>query len=177
VFCGSRKGRGTTYEELAQDLGRAVAEAGHSLVYGGGSIGLMGIVANAVLSGGGDAVGVMPERLTEMEVGHKYLGRLEVVPDMLSRKQRMIELADGFITLPGGLGTLDELFEILTWTQLGLIDKPMVLLDRDDYFRGLRHWLDQAVGEAFMDSAHRDRLLIARDPDEAVRLASNRTKR
>lgn len=175
VFCGSRSGTDPAYERLATALGRAIADGGHTLVYGGGGIGMMGIVADAVISHGGESLGVIPESLTEREVGHAGLNRLEVVPDMLTRKQRMIELADGFITLPGGLGTLDELFEVLTWSQLGLIDKPLVLLDDNRYFQTVLDWLDHAVDQAFMDAEHRDRLLVCRKPEEAVRTASGQT--
>lgn len=176
VFCGSRSGSEAGYERLASTLGRTIAEEGHTLVYGGGGIGMMGIVADAVIAHGGGSLGVMPESLTEKEVGHAGLDRLEVVPDMLSRKRRMIELADGFITLPGGLGTLDELFEVLTWSQLGLIDKPLVLLDDNHYFQAILEWLDHAVDQSFMDAIHRDRLIVCRDPGEAVRVAAGRSE-
>lgn len=172
IFCGSRTGSEPGYERLAATLGRTIADGGHTLIYGGGGIGMMGIVADAVIDHGGGSLGVMPESLTEKEVGHTGLDRLEVVPDMLSRKQRMIELADGFITLPGGLGTLDELFEVLTWSQLGLIDKPLVLLDDNRYFQAILDWLDHAVDHSFLDAKHRDRLIVCRNPEEAVRVAA-----
>lgn len=172
VFCGSRSGNEARFGRLARELGQSIAASGHGLVYGGGGIGLMGLVADAVVSGHGEAIGVMPEALTEREVGHSAVSRLEVVPDMLSRKRRMIELSDGFITLPGGLGTVDELFEVLTWSQLGLIRSPMILLDDSGYFRSLLQWLDHAVDTGFMDAAHRDALTLCDDPGEAVRQAA-----
>lgn len=129
VFCGSRPGRDPACRAAAEALGTGLAEAGMRLVYGGGRIGLMGIVADAVLAAGGDVVGVIPEFLTRREVAHEQVHELIVTDSMHSRKQRMFELADAFVTLPGGLGTLDETIEIITWRQLRLHDKPILLCD------------------------------------------------
>jgi uncharacterized protein (TIGR00730 family) len=129
VFCGSRPGVNPAYRAAAESLGKTFAERGIELVYGGGNVGLMGIVADACLAAGGKVVGVIPRALLEWEVGHEGLSRLEVVDSMHSRKARMAELADGFIALPGGLGTFEELFEILTWAQLGFHNKPVALLN------------------------------------------------
>lgn len=131
VYCGSSSGRSSHYAALAADLGRTLAERDVALVYGGSRIGLMGIVADAVLDGGGRVHGVIPRHLVEMETAHTDLTTLDVVDSMHERKSKMAELASGFVVLPGGLGTFDELFEILTWNQLGLIAKPVALLDVD----------------------------------------------
>jgi len=114
---------------MAEALGTAIVEAGHRLVYGGGNVGLMGIVADAVIAGGGDVIGVITEQLLALEVGHDGLTELEVLPDMHSRKARMAELADGFVVLPGGFGTYEEAFEVLSWNQLGIVSTPVVFLD------------------------------------------------
>ncbi|MEA5444717.1 TIGR00730 family Rossman fold protein [Gammaproteobacteria bacterium AB-CW1] len=168
VFCGSRHGRNPDYTRLAHNLGAALAEQGHGLVYGGGRVGLMGVMADAAMAAGGKVLGVIPESLESREVGHRNITRLEVVSDMLSRKQRMIELSDAFIALAGGLGTLDELFEVLTWRQLGLIDEPIILLDPFEDFTGIRSWMDHACRQGFMDPEHRDMLVVAHSPQEAL---------
>lgn len=132
VYCGSSSGRSPRYASIAADLGHTLATRGVDLVYGGGRIGLMGIVADAVLDGGGRARGVIPRHLVDMETAHSELTSLEIVDSMHERKSKMADLSDGFVVLPGGLGTFDELFEILTWNQLGLIAKPVVFLDVDN---------------------------------------------
>ena len=129
VYCGSRPGVVPAYAQAARDLGQAIARQGHGLVYGGGNVGLMGIVADAVLAAGGPVVGVIPEALVQREVGHQGLSEQHVVPDMHVRKRMMAERADAFIALPGGIGTLEELFEVWTWRQLGYHDKPIGLLN------------------------------------------------
>lgn len=175
VFCGSRRGNPSAYGRMTEKLGRLIGEGNHRLVYGGGRVGLMGLLADATLAAGGEVTGVIPGSLMEQEVGHESLTRLEVVSGMLARKQRMIELSDAFIALPGGLGTMDELFEVLTWSQLGMIHKPTVLIDPDGYFQGIRDWLDRAVEAGFMDPAHRDILKIGRSPAEALHLTTTTT--
>ncbi|MFM7568829.1 MAG: TIGR00730 family Rossman fold protein [Betaproteobacteria bacterium] len=134
VFCGAKPGLDPIYAELARAAGRAIAERGWQMVYGGGRVGLMGVAADAALAAGGEVIGVIPEGMLVREQGHRSLTRLEVVPDMAVRKTRMIALSDAFLTLPGGLGTLDELFEVLTLRQVRFIDKPIALLNANGYF-------------------------------------------
>lgn len=160
VFCGSRPGVRPVYRDVAESLGRTLAERGIELVYGGGNVGLMGIVADACLAAGGKVVGVIPRALMEWEVGHEGLTRLEVVDSMHSRKARMAELADGFVALPGGLGTFEELFEILTWAQLGFHNKPIALLNVDAYYQPLIQMMDRGVTEGFMKAENRGLLLV-----------------
>jgi uncharacterized protein (TIGR00730 family) len=134
VFCGAKTGNGPAFRTLASEAGRTIAERGWTLVYGGGGVGLMAATANAALAAGGEVVGVIPDLLMRRESGHPGLTRLEIVTDMAVRKQRLIELADGFLILPGGFGTLDELFEVVTLRQLGLHQKPLALADPDGYW-------------------------------------------
>ena len=164
VFCGSRTGRRPEYQAAAERLGRLLAERRIELVYGGGNVGLMGVVADACLEAGGSVNGVIPEALVGREVAgraveHSGLTRLEVVGSMHTRKARMAQLADGFIALPGGFGTFEELFEILTWAQLGFHGKPIGLLDVADYFAPLRALCDSALAEGFLNVASRALLL------------------
>lgn len=158
VFCGGSSGRGKVYLEAAREVGRTFAERGLTLVYGGGHIGLMGTLADAALAAGGTVVGVMPQSLVDREIAHPGLSRLEVVPDMLTRKARMAELADAFIALPGGYGTLDELFEMLTWTQIGTQAKPCGVLNVAGYYDALLAWVDHAVHEGLVRAGHRELL-------------------
>ena len=138
------------------------------LIYGGAQIGLMGVVADAVLAGGGEVIGVIPDALTLDEVAHQGLTSLEVVPSMHHRKARMIELADAMVALPGGLGTLEELFEVLSWAQLRLHTKPCGLLNIHGYFDPLLHFLDNAVEQGFISSEHRDLAVVDEDPDRLL---------
>jgi len=173
VFCGSNTGSGTAYAEAARRLARAIAGRGLRLVYGGGSIGLMGVLGEAALAAGGRVTGVTPRRLLEKEVVLRGLTELRVVETMLERKALMAELSDAFIALPGGLGTMDELFEMLTWTQLGLQRKPCALLDVDDYYAKLAAFLDHAVAQRFVTPQHRAMLIVERDAETVLdRLAS-----
>jgi uncharacterized protein (TIGR00730 family) len=167
VFCGSSPGRSEGFAALAAALGRALAAQGLTLVYGGASVGLMGRLADTVLDAGGTAIGVIPQALVDLEVAHGGLSELRVVGSMHERKAVMADLADAFIALPGGIGTLDELFEVLTWAQLGLHAKPTGLLDCDDYFRPLLVFLDHAVSAGFLQPLHREMLLV---DDDAERL-------
>ena len=160
VFCGSRPGVRPAYRAAAEAVGGLLAERGIELVYGGGNVGLMGIVADACLAAGGRVVGVIPRALLEWEVGHEGLTRLEVVDSMHTRKARMAELADGFIALPGGLGTFEELFEILTWAQLGFHSKPVGLLNVDAYYQPLVQMMERGVAEGFMKAENRGLLLV-----------------
>jgi len=149
VYCGSSFGHVSRHRERAARLGRVLAERGLTLVYGGGGVGLMGALAQACLAAGGTVIGVLPRFLMRKERGLRALTRLEVVDSMHARKERMFELADAFIVLPGGFGTLDETFEVLTWKQLGLHDKPIVLVDSDGYWRPLRALMDRIVEDGF----------------------------
>ena len=160
VFCGSRPGVQPAYRAAAEAVGVLFAERGIELVYGGGNVGLMGIVADACLAAGGRVVGVIPRALLEWEVGHEGLTRLEVVDSMHTRKARMAELADGFIALPGGLGTFEELFEILTWAQLGFHSKPIGLLNVEAYYQPLVQMMERGVAEGFMKAENRGLLLV-----------------
>lgn len=163
VYCGSSPGRRPTYREAARALGRTLADRGLRLVYGGGSVGLMGALADAALGAGGDVVGVIPEALVDREEAKEAV-ELRVVASMHERKQEMVSLADAFVALPGGLGTVEELFEVLTWAQLGIHDDPIGLLEVEGYFDALLEWFDHAVAEGFVSDAHRELLVSAGDP-------------
>lgn len=173
VFCGSSPGGQPAYLAAAVALGGLVARRGLGLVYGGASIGLMGAVADAALAGGGEVVGVIPAALEAKEIAHERLTRLEVVSSMHERKARMAELADAFVALPGGMGTLEETAEILTWAQLGLHHKPCGLLDVEGYWAPLVAFLDRAVRERFLRPEDRELLLVEQDPEALLdRLAA-----
>jgi uncharacterized protein (TIGR00730 family) len=175
VFCGSSPGRSKSYAAAASALGRLLASRGIGLVYGGASVGLMGTLANAVLEAGGDVIGVIPQSLVKYEVAHRGLPDLRVVATMHERKAMMTELADGFIALPGGNGTLDEFFEVLTWAQLGEHSKPCGLLDIEGYYSHLLAFLDHAVDERFLRPEHRTMLIVESTPDAILdRLAAYR---
>jgi len=158
VYCGSNAGSKPLYAERAVALGDRIAREGLQLVYGGGNVGLMGIVADAVLAGGGEVVGVIPEQLVNWEVAHKGVTRLEVVANMHERKKRMFDLSDAFVALPGGFGTLDEMFEMLTWRQLGIGDKPCAFLDVDGFYAPLMGMIDRMVEERFLHPDQREDL-------------------
>lgn len=164
VFCGSSPGRRSEYAEAARDLGTALARRGLGLVYGGGKVGLMGVVADAVLDAGGQVLGVIPGALHELEVGHQGLTRLEIVNTMHERKALMAESSRAFLAMPGGIGTFEELCEVLTWSQLGIHAKPVALLDVGGYWQPLLAMLDHAVEEGFLPAATRERLWVASDP-------------
>jgi uncharacterized protein (TIGR00730 family) len=170
VYLGSSPGRLPEFAEAAAATGRLLAEAGIGLVYGGGAVGLMGVLADAALAAGGEVIGVIPAGLFAAEVAHRGLTRLEVVPSMHQRKARMAELADGFAALPGGLGTLEELFEVLTWQQLGLHGKPVMLLDVGGFWDGLLRFVDDLVEVGFVPPASRERLVTATSPADLVHM-------
>lgn len=172
VFCGSANGVDPSYAEAAEAVGTAIGEAGHGLVYGGGRVGLMGTVAEAALTAGASVTGVITEQLVDREVAHRGLTKLEIVPTMHARKERMAELADGVIMLPGGFGTLDETFEILTWNQLGLVSLPVAYLDVNDYFEPLASFVNGLVEAGFVKPDHGQLLQRATEPAQAVRLAT-----
>lgn len=160
VFCGSSPGANGAYAQAARELGTLLAEQNITLVFGGGKIGLMGYLADAVLHHGGKAVGVIPEALVQKELAHESLTALHIVKNMHDRKALMYKLADGFVVLPGGAGTLDEFFEVFTWTQLGLLLKPLGLLNVDGYFDHLAAFLRHAVAERFLTLHHLDMLIV-----------------
>jgi uncharacterized protein (TIGR00730 family) len=168
VFCGSSPGNRPAYAELAVRTGELIARSGLSLVYGGGRVGLMGTLADAALAAGGRVVGVIPQMLIDREVGHAGLSQLHVVRTMSERKLLMGDLADAFLALPGGIGTMDELFEAWTWTQLGLHRKPCALLNLDGYYDPLIAFLDHAVAEGFLEPRYRAALLVATRLENAL---------
>jgi len=163
VYCGARTGRRERNVQVARAMGREIAGRGLTLVFGGGHVGLMGALSDAALAAGGEVIGIIPEQLVTAELAHRGLTRLEVVQSMHERKARMAELADAFIALPGGFGTLDETFEILTWAQLGLHGKPCGLLEVDGFYAPLLAWIDSAVQAGFVPAHHRDMLLVDED--------------
>jgi uncharacterized protein (TIGR00730 family) len=164
VFCGSASGLRPLYAEEARQLGSLLAACGLELVFGAGHIGLMGVLADAVLSADGRAIGVIPQSLVDRELAHGKLSELHVVETMHQRKALMADLSDAFLALPGGYGTLDELFEILTWAQLGIHAKPIGLLNTAGFFDPLLAWVDHAVAEGFIKAKHRALLLVESDP-------------
>jgi uncharacterized protein (TIGR00730 family) len=164
VFCGSSPGARPAYAEAAASFGRLLAGEGIGVVYGGGQVGLMGVLADAVLAEGGEIVGVIPQALVDREIGHPEVADMRVVGSMHERKALMADLADAFVALPGGLGTLEELFEVYTWAQLGLHRKPCGLLDVEDYYAGIATFLEHAVAERFLPEQHRAMLIVEREP-------------
>ena len=165
VFCGSSMGARPTYREVAQHLGKLLVERGWPLVYGGGQVGLMGTVANAVLDGGGEVTGVIPHFLNTREVAHDGVTRLELVDTMHQRKARMEELSDAFVALPGGFGTYEELLEILTWAQLGLHRKPIGLLNMQGFYDPLLAQVENGIREGFIRPEFRSLMVSAKSPD------------
>jgi uncharacterized protein (TIGR00730 family) len=164
VFCGSNPGARPAYADAAEALAGTLADRDIGLVYGGGAVGLMGRVADAMLERGGEVVGVIPQSLVDREIGHRGITELRVVATMHERKALMAELSDGFVALPGGIGTLEELFEVWTWGQLGLHAKPCGVLDVDGFYAGLTGFLDHATAEGFIRAPHRAALLSDTDP-------------
>ena len=165
IYCGSSPGKRKTYASAAIALAQALVKHNIRLVYGGASVGIMGIVADEVLRLGGKVIGVIPKALAHKEIAHDKLTELHVTQSMHQRKMKMAELADGFIALPGGIGTLEELFEIWTWAQLGFHDKPCGLLNVEGYYDALIQFLDHCAAEQFVKPHHRDILIVEQDPD------------
>ena len=165
VFCGSRSGTEPAYDEAARELGRTLAAENITLVYGGGRVGLMGVVAEAALGAGGEVVGVIPQALLEREIAHTGLTDLRVVGSMHERKALMSELSEGFIALPGGTGTLEEFFEVLTWAQLGEHRKPCALLNAGRYYDPLLVLFDHMVAKGFLSEEHRAMVLVETEPE------------
>lgn len=163
VFAGSSPGKRPEYAEAAQQLGEELCARGYDLVYGGGGVGLMGTVADSVLGNGGRVIGIIPAALAEKEVAHQGLTELRIVASMHERKALMAELSNAFIALPGGLGTLEELFEVLTWVQLGIHTKPCGLVNVGGYFNGLLEFILHAVEERFLKPEHRSMILVDSD--------------
>lgn len=170
VFCGASTGNNPVYQEAAVALGQTLAASGIRLVYGGGAVGLMGVVADAAMAAGGEVIGIIPQSLKDSEIGHQGLTRLEVVDGMHARKARMAELSDAFIALPGGLGTLEELFEVWTWGQLGYHRKPLGLLDVNQFYSKLSHFLDHLVEEGFVRAQHRGILQRSESPQALLQM-------
>jgi uncharacterized protein (TIGR00730 family) len=168
VYCGSSNGFSPRFAEAARALGRVLAGDGITLVYGGAAVGLMGLVADAALAAGGEVIGIIPQSLKDAEIGHTGLSRLEVVDGMHARKARMAELSDAFIALPGGLGTLEELFEVWTWGQLGYHAKPLGLLEVNGFYDPLLNFLDHLVQERFVRPQHREMLQRAATPAQLL---------
>jgi uncharacterized protein (TIGR00730 family) len=160
VFCGANPGARPAYAEAAGELARLLTANGIGVVYGGGGVGLMGKLADAVLAAGGEITGVIPQALVEKEIGHRGVADLRVVESMHERKATMADLSDAFVALPGGLGTLEELFEVYTWAQLGLHQKPCGLLNVESYYDGIGAFLDHAVRERFLAEEHRSLLIV-----------------
>ncbi len=168
VFCGASPGFDPAHAAFAREVGAGLAGRGIGVVYGGGRVGLMGALADGALAAGGEVHGVIPRALMDRELAHTGVTRLHVVETLHQRKARMAELSDAFVALPGGLGTLEELAEVLSWAQLGLHGKPVALLDPGGYFEPLLAFLDGAVEAGFLAPAHRARLIVARDLDELL---------
>ncbi|HVM60348.1 MAG TPA: TIGR00730 family Rossman fold protein [Verrucomicrobiae bacterium] len=173
VYCGSSPGKDPSFAQAARELGALLAKRGHTLVYGGGNVGLMGVVADAVLAAGGRVVGVIPDNLVRREVGHTGLTEQHVVTSMHDRKAKMAALGDGFLALPGGVGTLEEIVEVFVWMQLGLHGKPCALLNVNGYYDPLVKYLEHMVESRFLWPEQLSQLIVAREPAEALdRMAS-----
>lgn len=170
VFCGSSEGAQTAYRAAAAELGRTLARAGLGVVYGGARVGLMGALADAALAAGGEVIGVIPRGLAAREIAHDGLSRLYVVETMHERKARMAQQSDAFVALPGGYGTLEELFEAVTWTQLGIHAKPCLMMNTQGYFDALLRFLDHAMREGFIQGRHRGAIRVASDARETLRM-------
>ncbi|MEP0520512.1 MAG: TIGR00730 family Rossman fold protein [Hyphomicrobiales bacterium] len=173
VFCGSNPGNDPAYLEAAQTLGAAIVTRGYELVYGGAEVGLMGAVADAALEAGGRVVGVMPKALVDKEIGHKGLSEQHIVSSMHERKALMADLSDGFIALPGGVGTLEEIFEIWTWAQLGHHDKPLAFMNILGFYDPLCAFLDHQSSEGFVRKGHRDMAIFSKDAAEILQAFEN----
>ncbi len=165
VYCGSNSGADPAYANATRELARLLAGLGIRIVYGGASRGLMGVLADTAIEAGGDVIGVMPQALIDREIGHRGLNDLRVVSSMHERKAQMAELADAFIALPGGIGTLEELIEVYTWSQLGMHRKPLGVLNVNGYYDALATFLDDAVEARFLPAQHRDVLIFEPDPE------------
>lgn len=168
IFCGSSAGNQAVYADAARGLGRILADSSITMVFGGGKVGIMGILADVILEAGGKCIGVMPEDIVALEIAHENLTELHIVKSMHERKELMAKLSDAFIAFPGGLGTLDELSEILTYNQLRICDKPVGILNVNGYFNGLMKFIEHGVGEGFIREEHANNLIVSDDPDELI---------
>jgi len=177
VYCGSRHGAKPAYTAAARALGTAIGRHGWQLVYGGGKVGLMGEVADAVLAAGGRVVGIIPQSLQDREVGHPALHELHVVQTMHQRKQMMAERADAFVALPGGIGTLEELYEVWTWRQLGYHDQPIALLNTEGYYDALLAFMDHSVAQGFLDPAQQAVVTVGTDPESLLQAVAAQARR
>jgi uncharacterized protein (TIGR00730 family) len=164
VFCGSSVGNQRAYREGAEALGAVLADRGIGLIYGGGNVGLMGVIADAVMARGGNVIGVIPQSLADREIAHAGITELRVVDSMHTRKAMMAELADAFVAMPGGVGTFEEFFEVVTWTQLGLHRKPCGLLNVNGFYTPLAAFIDRATTEGFIKPVHRAAIVVDSDP-------------
>jgi uncharacterized protein (TIGR00730 family) len=164
VFCGSSMGWNSAYRKVAEEFGRLLADKNITLVYGGGNVGLMGIMADSNIASQGVIIGIMPKSIADLEIAHNNLTELYLVDSMSERKLKMAELSDGFVALPGGFGTLDELTEVLTYSQLRIFDKPIGLLNINGYFDYFLKFLDQSVIEGFVREEHRENIVVSSDP-------------
>lgn len=169
VYCGSSAGFDPIYKSAAVELGKILAERNIGVVYGGGKVGLMGILADATLAAGGEVIGIIPHHLIAMEVGHQELTSLIPVDSMHARKHQMAEMADAFIALPGGIGTAEELLEVLTWLQLGIHSKPVGILDTNNYYAHLLRFLEHMELAGFLKGEHRRMLLVGQNPADLLR--------
>lgn len=169
VFCGSRMGANPRYAEVARELGEKLAARGWGLVYGGGHVGLMGVVADAVLRAGGEVIGVIPQSLVDKELAHDRVTQLHITNSMHERKALMADLSQGFLALPGGFGTMDELCEIVTWAQLNFHQKPVAILDVDDYYRDFLRFVQTSVEQGFVPPAQATLLRTSKTVDEALK--------
>ena len=170
VFCGSSSGQNEVYKTQTRLFGQLISKNDLTLVYGGGKVGLMGILADAVIESGGESIGVIPQSIVDLEIAHDKLTELLIVNSMSERKIKMTELSDAFVALPGGLGTLDELAEVLTYNQLRIIDKPVGLLNVNGYFDPLIQFFDQAANERFVREEHRNNIFISNDATELLKM-------
>lgn len=168
VFCGSSMGKDPAYADAAEQLGKEIATRHMELVYGGGNIGLMGIIADTVLAHKGKVTGIMPRHLVDLEIAHQQIQELKIVNDMMERKKLLLEISDAFIAMPGGFGTLDEMSEAITWNQLKLMHKPVGLLNTDGYYDHLIAFIKRATEDSLIRPEHRDSIIIASDPIELI---------
>ena len=173
IFCGSSKGSDPVYEKTAEELAEIIVDEGMTMVYGGGSIGIMGVLADKILSLNGKVIGVIPRFLYDLEVGHDNVTELIIVESMHERKQKMAEISDGFLALPGGFGTLEEMGEILTWIQLKLIRKPIGLLNINGFYDEFLRMLDKMVESGFLKKNNREILLSSKSPEEIITIIKN----
>ncbi len=175
VFTGSREGRNSVYRKAAGNLGKILAARGVGIVYGGGHVGLMGVLADAALAEGGEVIGVIPEGIAELEVAHEGLSELRIVKSMHERKALMAELSDGFIVLPGGLGTLEEMMEVISWVYLRFIKKPIGILNVEGYFDPLLAFFRHAAEEGFVHEAYEELFRVSEDPTGLIAMLENYT--